>query len=39
MEQTTPIEGRWKGRRRDDGSALGEVAKLRVEVDRDWLYG
>ncbi|MEK0386333.1 hypothetical protein [Burkholderia pseudomallei] len=34
-----PIDGRWEGKRGDDGSALGEVAKLRNKVDRDRPYG
>ncbi|MCD4518512.1 hypothetical protein LRP76_07950 [Burkholderia pseudomallei] len=34
-----PIDGRWEGKRGADGSALGEVAKLRNKVDRDRPYG
>lgn len=34
-EQTVPIDGRWKDKRGDDESSLGEVDKLRNKVDRD----
>ncbi|MCW0009867.1 MULTISPECIES: hypothetical protein [Burkholderiaceae] len=34
-----PIYGRRKGKRGDDGSALGGIAKLRNKVDRDRPYG